>query len=126
MENITWQDEVKDLIKSTGKTMTEVAELTEVPYRTLQHWKGGDREPSNLVKKAFRKAIESLNNVVINSYGDEIYFNSAVGLMDDEIREDLHMSIAPCTNQEFFDAYCKAHAEKYGEAWLLDCPNPTY
>lgn len=35
--------------------------------------------------------------------------------MDDEIREDLAAEMAPCEDQEFFDAYCKRHAEKFGD-----------
>jgi len=42
-------------------------------------------------------------------------FENAVELMDDEIRERLHREIAPCTDKEFFDAYCEEHLKKYGE-----------
>lgn len=47
-------------------------------------------------------------------YGNEVNFDAAVELMDDEICERLHDQMAPCTEQEFFDAYAKAHAEKFG------------
>ena len=63
---------------------------------------------------------------VINMNGTEINYESAVELMDDEIRESLHFEIAPCTEQEFFTAYEKAHAEKYGEEWELSKENPCY
>lgn len=49
----------------------------------------------------------------VNLNGKTIDFDSAVNLMDDEIREDLHNKMAPCTDQEFLDAYAKAHADKY-------------
>lgn len=52
---------------------------------------------------------------VINQYGVEIDFLSAVERMDDEIREEIHAGLTPCTEQQFFDAYCKRHAECYGE-----------
>ena len=42
-------------------------------------------------------------------------YENAVHYMDDEIREELHREIAPCTNQVFIDEYCKRHMEKYGE-----------
>jgi hypothetical protein len=45
--------------------------------------------------------------------GKTIDFDAAVNLMDDEIREDLHNKMAPCTDQEFLDAYVQAHAAKY-------------
>lgn len=56
---------------------------------------------------------------VINQNGEEIDFEVAVSLMDDEIREDLNRELAPCTEQEFFEAYEKAHAEKYGEEFQI-------
>lgn len=63
---------------------------------------------------------------VINMNGTEINYEVAVELMDDEIREDLHFKLAPCTDQDFFTAYEKAHAEKYGEEWELSKENPCY
>ena len=63
---------------------------------------------------------------VINMNGAEIEYESAVMLMDDEICESLNFEIAPCTEQEFFTAYEKAHAEKYGEEWELSKANPCY
>ena len=63
---------------------------------------------------------------VINMNGTEINYESAVELMDDEICESLNFEIAPCTEQEFFTAYEKAHAEKYGEEWELSKENPCY
>ena len=49
----------------------------------------------------------------------QVDFEAAVNLMDDKIREALHAELAPCTEQEFFDAYCKAHEEKYGEKFAI-------
>lgn len=63
---------------------------------------------------------------VVNGYGYELDYDAAVNLMDDEIREELHMEIAPCTEQEFFDAYCKAHEGKFGEEWELAKENPVW
>ena len=86
-----------------------------------------------LLKKATRKGgterkITMKNNdiKVTNEYGEEINYDVAVAFMDDdELREQLHMELAPCTEQEFFDAYAKAYEEKYGEEWFLSKPNPT-
>ena len=63
---------------------------------------------------------------VINMFGTKIDYEAAVMLMDDEIRESLHFKLAPCTEQEFFNAYEKAHIEKYGEEWELSKENPCY
>lgn len=45
-------------------------------------------------------------------------YENAVSAMDNDLREELHNKLAPCTNQEFFDAYGKAHEERFGEGWL--------
>lgn len=40
-------------------------------------------------------------------------------LMDDEIREQLHTEIVPCSDEEFLIAYMKAHEEKYGLPFVV-------
>ena len=47
--------------------------------------------------------------------GRMVDMDVVVSMMDDEIREDIHNRIAPCTEQEFVDAYVVAHQAKYGE-----------
>ena len=49
----------------------------------------------------------------------QVDFEAAVNLMDDEIREAIHTELVPCTEQEFFEAYCAAHEEKYGEEFAI-------
>ena len=61
---------------------------------------------------------------VINMNGTEINYEAAVELMDDEIMESICGTVD--TEQEFFTAYEKAHAEKYGEEWELSKENPCY
>ena len=56
---------------------------------------------------------------VVDDDGQLVDFAAASALMDDEIREDLHDRIAPCSNQKFFDTYCGAHEEKFGEAFRV-------
>ena len=52
--------------------------------------------------------------------GCEVEFDACVVLMDDEICEELNFEMAPCTEQEFLDAYVKRHAEKYdGEQFQI-------
>ena len=63
---------------------------------------------------------------VMNNYGTEIEWNTAVNLMDDDLREELSADLAPCTEQEFFEAYEKAHENKFGEEWELAKENPCY
>ena len=61
---------------------------------------------------------------VINMNGTEINYDAAVLLMDDEIMESICGTVD--TEQEFFTAYEKAYAEKYGEEWELSKENPCY
>lgn len=63
---------------------------------------------------------------IINEHGIAIDFDIAVMHMDDEIREYLHEELAPCSDQEFFTAYCEKHYEKYGEEFFLNTENPVY
>lgn len=53
----------------------------------------------------------------VNVNGNEVAMEVAVNLMDDEIRETLHNAMAECEDQEFVDAYCAAHKEKFGEVF---------
>ena len=59
------------------------------------------------------------DKMVINSAGKELDYDAAVALMDDDLREELHNAIAPCTDQEFLTAYEGKHSEKFGECWEL-------
>lgn len=63
---------------------------------------------------------------VKNAAGCEIDYDAAVQLMDDDLREELHMELAPCSEQKFFTAYEAAHTKKYGEDWELSKENPTW
>lgn len=51
--------------------------------------------------------------------GYSVDFDACVQLMDDGIREKLHRKIGGCTEQEFLNAYCKEHEEKYGEEFEI-------
>ena len=63
---------------------------------------------------------------VKNKNGYELDFNTAVIYMTDEIREQVHDEIAPCTEQEFLTAYEKAHEKATGKEWFLSSENPCY
>jgi hypothetical protein len=47
------------------------------------------------------------------------YFNEAVALMDDVLREEIHAELAPCTDEEFLREYERRHYEKYGEEFTI-------
>jgi hypothetical protein len=46
-------------------------------------------------------------------------YNAAVNMMDDEIREELHRELVPCTDEEFLKAYMEAHEAKFGEEFQI-------
>ena len=56
---------------------------------------------------------------VVNEDGDVIYYEYAVAMMDDDLREELHSKLAPCLEQEFFNEYCRAHRKKFNEDFIL-------
>ena len=55
------------------------------------------------------------DGTVLDENGEAVDYEAAVNLMDDDLREELHSELAPCSNQEFFNAYAKAHKERFGE-----------
>ena len=52
--------------------------------------------------------------------GEPIRFSAAVALMNDDLREEIHADLAPCSDQEFFDEYCKRHLEKFGDPFCVN------
>lgn len=56
---------------------------------------------------------------VIGVDGQEVDFDGAVSLMDDEIRETVIGSDTE-SNQEFMDLYCRLHEEKFGEEFVVN------
>lgn len=66
---------------------------------------------TSISKKGKRERNTEIS--VKDYYGNDVNFEAAVELMDKDICEQLHDQMAPCTEQEFFDAYAKAHAEKF-------------
>lgn len=60
-----------------------------------------------------------MSKVTLN--GQQIEFEAAVNLMDDEIRERLHSEIDPCSDQDFLDAYVEAHSTAFdGEEFQVN------
>jgi hypothetical protein len=46
--------------------------------------------------------------------GQSVDFDSAVELMDADLREQIHANLSPCGEQDFVDAYCAAHLARFG------------
>ncbi|QGZ33928.1 hypothetical protein [Stappia indica] len=60
---------------------------------------------------------------ITNQHGAEFDMDAVANLMDDDIREALH-SQGFDSDQAFFEAYCRAHAELYGEEFTFATRNP--
>lgn len=73
--------------------------------------------PYEEVLEALRDAIEraSDSDVCVQYRTNEVVYSAAVSLMDDDLREQIQQELAPCSRQQFMDAYVKAHREKFGE-----------
>lgn len=56
-------------------------------------------------------------NLVFTEDDEPVDYDAAVELMDDDIRELLHRVITPCTQQQFFDAYCECHERYFLESF---------
>lgn len=55
------------------------------------------------------------DEVMIYYYGWE----QIVDCMDNDIRESVHITLAPCSNLEFLKEYSKRHFEKFAEEFTL-------
>ncbi len=51
---------------------------------------------------------------VVNDSGEAVWMDAAVEMMDDDLREEIHKDLAPCSDQAFYNEYCRRHLEKYG------------
>jgi len=63
--------------------------------------------------------------IVINKYDVEIDLNAAVELMSKTIRTKLD-GMTFENDQDFFDAYCVLHEEKYGDEPEFGKENPVW
>lgn len=63
---------------------------------------------NDLMKQVEETDIETVSN-----------FDAAVELMDDELREQVHADLAPCTDEEFLREYERRHLAKFGEEFKI-------
>ena len=68
--------------------------------------------------KAGQKGSKNKMKTIKDYNGNKIDFEAAVMLMDDEIREQLH-GIGIEDEQNFYNAYCEKHYEKYNEEFEI-------
>jgi hypothetical protein len=53
---------------------------------------------------------------MLNTYN----WQTIVNYMDDDIREQVHRELAPCTNEEFLSRYMELHREKFSEEFVIN------
>ena len=71
------------------------------------------------LKRLIRESMKEEKTMTAQEIIEKGYYDSAVALMDDEIREAVHEDLAPCTDLEFLEEYMKRHEEKYGIAFVI-------
>lgn len=56
---MTFAEQLNDAMKNAGITMKKAAVMLGIPYRTIQDWKRGEREPSEYVKNTVLKSLST-------------------------------------------------------------------
>lgn len=78
------------------------------------------------LKEIVRECVQIVSVWAENECEDEqtnrvqTSWDAIAELMDDEIREQVHAELAPCTEEEFFARYCELHEQKYGEEFVVN------
>lgn len=57
---MTFAESLTEAIKATNKTMKDVAEALNIPYRTVQDWRAGRRVPNEFIQNAVIAQIEKM------------------------------------------------------------------
>ena len=68
-----------------------------------------------MVLNRYSEKGEIVLSKVINNYGKEIDFEFAKAMMDPFLREAVYSELAPCSDQLFFEEYCRVHAKVHGD-----------
>jgi len=115
----TVQGYIKQLIRNDMKEDTNMKYTIKPEYLTL--WGEDANEETMLteddiemIARGWDKDVEDVIDQL-----EPYNFDSAVELMDDDLREELHEELAPCSDARFMWEYCKRHQEKFGEAFTI-------
>ena len=118
-----WNDMVANRALKSLQAACDHLEDIEESYRPRRREEEEIWEDGKIRQNTRR---DKMRTTIVNAYGKVLDYDSAVMMMDDDLREELHSKLAPCTAQEFFDAYAAAHKALFGEDWVLDGPNPMW
>jgi anti-CRISPR protein AcrIC5 len=75
-------------------------------------------DPQALIEIVKPDVVKAFYPTKITYNGQEFEMDAARQLMDDDICEAIHGTVE--TDQEFFDAYVKAHEEEFGEEFVIN------
>lgn len=81
---------------------------------------------SGLSRRGWMERINIERRWIMITYkGEKYYFDAAVALMDDELRDELAVQIDACfekglSRQKLFDEYCLRHKEKFNEEFVIE------
>ena len=67
-----------------------------------------------MIARGWEKTVEEVIDQL-----EPVNYESAVALMDDDIREEVHADLAPCSDAAFLWEYCKRHQAKYGRPFEI-------
>lgn len=65
----------------------------------------------------------SLYKMILADDGREdasAYYEACVEMMDDDLREELHDRLAPCSEAKFLKTYCKEHIRRFGSPFIVN------
>lgn len=68
-----------------------------------------------MILNRYSEKGEIVLSKVINNYGKEIDFEFAKAMMDPFLREAVYSELSPCSDQLFFEEYCRVHAKVHGD-----------
>jgi len=68
-----------------------------------------------------KKALDQYNSYAIDgSVWAWRYFKACEHLMDDDLREQVHSELAPCSEREFLQRYSELHVAKFNEEFVCN------
>ena len=106
-----------EIAQQAGFATSHVVVSSETPLARLRSLY--QRICSNLVTREDEAAFKAVIDSFLYAIEERVLEIRGSDLADDELREELNRELAPCTEQEFFEAYEKAHEEKFGEAFQI-------
>lgn len=69
--------------------------------------------------RVYGKTKEELLMIKVRELLSKFDMDALVNYMDDDIRERVHIDLAPCENAKFLARYMELHLEKYGEEFTV-------